>query len=241
MAELEVVKHTKAVFKIMGDKNTGWKHKFKEIILEIGIIVFAITLSLWLHNWSEHNHVKQEEKEFLTGLKVDLQKDLTELESDIKTYNQVHKGFNYFYNVAYGAPLQADSLQQYRWVLHNSTQFNPNNSRFEGLKASGKIGIIENKELLNAILELYQEDIPWLLMLNESINSYKKEKLEASMNTFLVVDRNNNGNLEDVLHEPLIQNHLRQIGAFGEVKNQYSKVIEKNTKVLALIEKQLQE
>ncbi|QHL86594.1 hypothetical protein GU926_03715 [Nibribacter ruber] len=238
MAELEVVKHTKQVFKIMKDPNTGWKHKLKETLLEIGIIVFAITLSLWLHNWSEHNHVKQEEKEFLTGLKLDLQKDLTELKSDVKTYAFVKQGFSYFYQVAYGVPLHQDSLQKYRWVLRNTTQFNSNNSRFEGLKASGKLGIIENKELLNHILELYQEDIPWLIGQNEDLNFYKSEKLENTLFDRLVLDKNENGNWETVFREPKVQNLLRQHVGFQEVIGQYKKVIAKNSKVIALIEKE---
>ncbi|GGK69829.1 hypothetical protein ACD591_03650 [Rufibacter glacialis] len=238
MAELEVVKHTKAVFKIMKDSKTDWKHKLKETFIEIGIIVFAITLSLWLHNWSEQNHVRQEEKEFLTGLKIDLEKDLEELKGDAKTYRFVHDGFGYFYSVAYGTPLQQDSLKKYRWILYNTTQFNSNNSRFEGLKASGKLGIIENKELLTSILELYQEDIPWLISLNADHNTYKSEKLEPAMFTHLILDKNQNGNWESAFREPKVQNLLWQFSNFKEVIGQYEKVIAKNNKILALIDKE---
>ncbi len=241
MAELEVVKHTKAVYNVMKDPDTGWKHKLKETLIEIGIIVFAITLSLWLHNWSEHNHLKQEEREFLTGLQVDLQKDLTELEGDVKTYKIVKKGFNYFYNVAYGLPLQQDSLNQYKWVMYNTTHFNSNNSRYEGLKASGKLDIIENKELLNNILELYQEDIPWLNLLNADMNDYKREKLEPAINTFLIQDKNNNGNWEQVLREPQIQNNLRHFNSFDEIIAKYDGIIEKYNKTLALIAEEVKE
>ncbi|MBC5774309.1 hypothetical protein H8S95_09575 [Pontibacter sp. KCTC 32443] len=235
MAELEVVKHTKAVYNIMKNPQTGWKHKLKETLIEIGIIVFAITLSLWLHNWSEHNHVKQEEREFLIGLQIDMQKDLTELGGDVKTYRNVKKGFDYFYNVAYGSPLQQDSLKQYKWVMYNTTHFNSNNSRYEGLKASGKLGIIENKKLLNNILELYQEDIPWLNLLNADMNDYKREKLEPAINTFLIQDKNNNGNWEHVLREPQIQNNLRHSASLNEIMAKYDSVIEKYNKTLVLI------
>jgi hypothetical protein len=238
MAELEVVKHTKAVYHIMKDANTTWKHKLKETLIEIGIIVFAITLSLWLHNWSEHNHIKQEEKEFLTGLKIDLQKDLTELKSDAATYRLVNQGFTYFLDVAYGAPLQQDSLDKYRWALSNLTQFNSNNSRFEGLKASGKLGIIENKELLNNMLELYQEDIPWLISQNAYLNNYKREKLEATMFNHLVLDKQLNGNWESTFRNAKVQHLLRQFTKLDEVIGQYEKVITKNSRVISLIEKE---
>ncbi|MER2997134.1 hypothetical protein [Pontibacter populi] len=241
MAVLEVIKHTKAAFKIMKDPQTGWKHKLKEVLIEIGIIVFAITLSLWLHNWSEQNHIKQEEKEFLTGLKVDLEKDLTELNGDIETYRNVEKGFNYFYKVAYGLPLQQDSLKLYKWVLYNTTHFNSNNSRYEGLKASGKLGIIENKELLNNILELYQEDILWLNLLNADLNNYKREKLEPAINTFLIQDKDNNGNWEQVLREPQIQNNLRHFARLNEIMAKYDSLITKYNKTISLIAEEIEE
>lgn len=236
MAELEVVKHTKAIYKTVNDPHSGWKHKLKETLLEIGIIVFAITLSLWLHNWSEHNHVKQEEKEFLTGLKDDIQRDLIQLKAGINTYREVKKGLQYFKEVGYGVPLQQDSLRQYRWIFYSTTHFTPGNSRFEGLKASGKLGIIENKELLKNILELYQEDIPWLIRISETLNTYKRERLEPTISTFLILDKYRNGNWEQVLRKPQVQNlFIISPGAVKQIQEQYESVIAKYNKVLTLI------
>ena len=82
MAEQEVIKHVKEVVAISKDKTKKWQTKVLEILLEIGIIVFAVTLSIWLHNWSDSNKDREEEREFLTGLKGDLQADMVEMRSD---------------------------------------------------------------------------------------------------------------------------------------------------------------
>ena len=92
MAEQEVIKHTKKVIQTAGDHEKGWKHKLKEIILEVLIIVFAVTLSISLHNWSEKRHDRHEEHAFLEGLRKDLKNDIVEMQDDSIAYQRVAKG-----------------------------------------------------------------------------------------------------------------------------------------------------
>ena len=54
MAEQEIIKHTKKIFKAIGKENVTIWHKLKEFAIEIIIIVIAISLSIWFHNYSEH-------------------------------------------------------------------------------------------------------------------------------------------------------------------------------------------
>jgi len=56
-------------------QHSFWE-KVKEVAIEIFIIVFAVTLSIWLHSWSDHRHEQKEVEEFLSGLKGDLAKDI---------------------------------------------------------------------------------------------------------------------------------------------------------------------
>ncbi|MGN6292374.1 MAG: hypothetical protein ACTHMV_06460 [Chitinophagaceae bacterium] len=80
------------------------------------------------------------------------------MKEDSGSYHRVFRGVNYFGKVANGEPLNRDSLQEYSNIFYNTTYLSPNISRFEGLKASGKMGIIENKEILSDMLALYQEN-----------------------------------------------------------------------------------
>jgi hypothetical protein len=238
MADLEVAKHTKKVYKIWKRPENSLKHKITETLVEIAIIVFAITLSLWLHNWSEHNHLVQEEKEFLQGLKVDLEQDLKEMQADKNAYEGVEKGLNYFYSVSFGAAVTDDSVKRYSPIFYNTTRLNSNDSRFQGLKASGKIGIIENKILLNSILEFYQEDIPMLNYLNDNFNNFKKQRLEPFLDQHLELNEHGTGNWQQVLQMPEARNQMRRVGGIDEIINQYQKVMEKCKKIISLIKKQ---
>ena len=84
MAELEVAKHGKNVIHLIGKKEHKLADKLREIALEIAIIVFAVSMSIWLHGLSEHHHKQQEVRSFLLGLKGDLARDADKL-AEMKT------------------------------------------------------------------------------------------------------------------------------------------------------------
>ena len=95
MAEEEIAKHTKKAYKIWNSKEHGFWHKTKEFFIEILIIVFSITISIWLHDKSEHGHQQKEVKEFLLGLREDLLADIKEMNDDKASYLNQGKAFNY--------------------------------------------------------------------------------------------------------------------------------------------------
>ena len=159
MAEDEIAKHSRAVYKAWKNPHTSWQHKLREIITEVLIITFAISLSVWLHNWSDELHEHREEKEFLTGLRKDLQGDLENVRDSRDLYLKASRGFRYFTTVSNGTPLSPDSADHYNGVFFNTTDLDPHTSRYEGLKGSGKFGVIENKQLLNDIIDFHESTI----------------------------------------------------------------------------------
>lgn len=159
MAENEIVKHVEAAYKALKRPNTNWLHKLKEVLIEIAIIVFAVTLSIWFHNWSDSLHEHREEREFLTALKGDIQADLENARGDSAFYATQLYRFRYFERVAIGERLSLDSLTAYQGVFFSNATLEPHISRYEGLKGSGKLGIIENADLLNNIINLHEEAI----------------------------------------------------------------------------------
>jgi hypothetical protein len=156
MAENEIAKHTKTIYKTLKNKEEGWLQKLKEIIVEILIIVFAVSISIWFHNWSDRLHERTEEKEFLTGLQKDLNGDMVNLNESLQFYKYSLAATDYFLRVGKGAPFNKDSVNKYDNVFFSSTDLEPHTSRYEGLKGSNSFGIIEDKELLNDIIDLHE-------------------------------------------------------------------------------------
>jgi hypothetical protein len=167
MAELEIIKHTKKAYKIYKTPNMGLKAKLTDILTEIVIIVFAVSISIWLSNWSERRHDRKEEKEFLLGFKKDLQSEISRIKNSKDFYLFALKGISYFIKVGNGAPLNKDSINIYSGIFFSSTDLYPHIGRYEGLKSSGKFKIIENKELLNNIIELQETIVERIQTLND--------------------------------------------------------------------------
>ncbi|UOQ97108.1 hypothetical protein MUN81_17940 [Hymenobacter sp. 5317J-9] len=235
MIEIDLVtKHGK---KALGmeeshDKAKGWRHRLPEILLEIGIIVFAITLSIQLHAWHEHSVERAEERKFLTGLRADLASDLTELRNDSLTYARVLHGYEYFRNLN-ARTLNVDSVHKYQWVLFNTTSLLPNSSRFEGLKSAGKLGIIENDELLNDILDNYQEKIPSLVNETRAFSDYKARTILQYLDSHL---QRSGDNFLAVMQADMMYNYLNKDPAIHDIIGRYHGVLQHTRKIIREID-----
>lgn len=171
--EHEITGHSRKIYKISKNKSMPFWKKVKEIAIEVGIIVFAVSLAAFLERTREHSNEQAAVKEFLVGLKVDLLGDIQEMTEDKKSFTGSGGAFNYLYNLKKSQSINKDSIRKYERYYSNSTGLIANDGRFEGFKSSGRIITIENKELQNDIMDLYQEDIPSLLA---STNAYTKRK-----------------------------------------------------------------
>jgi Family of unknown function (DUF6090) len=178
MAEEEIAKHTKRLYKTWFNKELTIWHKISEFLIEIAIIVFAVTISIWFHNMSEHRHQQEDVKQFLEGLKSDLTSDIAEMNNDKKSFENQRTIFSYLASLKKNEIPNRDTLHKYSNWLNNSTALNPNDGRFQGFKSSGKIGTIENKDLQNDIMDLYEEAIPMLLASTTSYNNTKLKLFE---------------------------------------------------------------
>ena len=237
MAEDEVIKHTKKIYKTWMSRDIPFWHKISEFLIEILIIVFAVTISIWFHNLSEHRHEQADVRYFLEGLKSDLTSDIKEMKSDKESYLFQKTLFSYLSHLRIEEPVSLDTLRKYRNWLQNTTGLNPNDGRFEGFKSSGKIGTIENKGLQNDIMDLYEEDIPALLTSSRYYTSTKlklfdffyknlKRTTDSTSNLAILLKTDEGHNLSDALHSP------------DQIIGQYDDCIALMTKIIGEIDNQ---
>ncbi len=236
MAEQEVVKHTKKIYNTLKSPEHSWWHKIKEFLIEIFIIVFAISLSIWFHNRSEHAHQETEVKEFLLGLRDDMKNDIREMGEDIKSYAGQKKLFDLLSAVKMTDQINIDSFSKYKGFLNNSTELIQNNGRFEGFKSAGKMGLIEDKILQNDIMDVYQENIPSLLT---STGSYVKIKDELSSYIRKTKKRvtDSTNNLVSILLTEEGRNYSLNLSSTDYIVERYAKCIEKMKSIIDKIEK----
>jgi hypothetical protein len=241
MAEQEVAKHTKKVYKIWNSKQHNFWHKCKEFFLEILIIVFAVTVSIWFHNLSEKRHDRAEAKVFLTGLKGDLQKDIAEMKEDTMSYHVQYHFFKLLADSAAGIKDTAIIHENY-WMFSNTTALIPNISRFEALKYSGKMNMIENKELLDEILNLYQEKTPKLEETGTNTSNFKTNLISNYFDEKMLFGSNKEKQLLQYIKEDERLRYIfkRSYSNMPYIIRLYKEVILQNKKLIAMIDKELE-
>lgn len=239
MAEQEVAKHTKKVYKVWASKEHSWKHKLQEFLIEILIIVFAVSLSIWFHNASEKSHDRKEAKAYLVGLKKDLVKDIEEMQSDSMSYAEQLTFFKYL--VDKRTDLDTTYIKKLFYLFNNETVLIPNISRFEALKYSGKMNIIENKDLLDEILNLYEEKIPLLVKTAKGFNEYKNSTFGAYIEANRFYGNPNNLALYKALktNDDLNYYFKRTSKIIPNIMREYHDVIQHNEKLVTMIEKEV--
>ena len=240
MAEQEIIKHTKAIVDLSTDRKKPWQHRIREIIGEILIIVFAVSISIWFHNWSESWKDRTQEKNFLEGLKTDLLADMKEMNGDRASYAFGMKGVKYFEKVGAGMPLDEDSLRAYESIFFGDIQINPRISRFEALKGSGRLDIISNNELLIHITDLYTKDFPQIIRINVYFNNLRNQNILPLVGSHIILDTAGHGtNWAEILR----MSQMRLLVKLGESAescvNDYSTGINKCQMIIQEIDKEL--
>jgi hypothetical protein len=159
VAEQEIAKHTKNVISLVSRNEHGWRHKLSEAGLEIITIMFAVSLSIWLHGLGEHHHEQEQVRDFLLGLRHDLQSDLENI-AEVEAYDhKLDANFAYLGKLDPAAAPDPDKFPQAYDLTWSNIFFTPSTSRYEGFKSAGRLGNIENDALTAKMLELYESDI----------------------------------------------------------------------------------
>jgi len=217
-------------------KKSVWK-RLGEIMVEMIIIVFAVSFAVFMERQRELHHEENEVKEFLIGLKTDLKNDIAEMEEDKDSYKAQAKWMAYF---GKEEKISKDSLKRYEWILWNNTHLLVNNGRYEGFKSSGKINTIENTELRNNILDLYQETIVALTNNTQGYINLKKD-----FHRLIYQGRKNEGkendNLAEVLQSQEVKNYCMRLRFTGEPVRRYDSAISRSQRIIELIDGEYRE
>jgi len=156
----EITKHSEKIYKTVKNSEHTLGEKVKEIIIEICIIVFAVTLSIGLHSWSEHRHQQEEVSVFLANLKNDLKNDIKNIDDEKEAYQKSNMSYE---KILALTPLQLDSIYKSKNIVDfpvHSHGHTMNIGNYEGFKSSGKIGYIEDEKLKQKMLSYYQIFVP---------------------------------------------------------------------------------
>ena len=129
-----------------------WTHYFWEFFM----LFLAVTLGFLVENQREHYVERHKAHEFAESLIADLEKDKTQLISDIKEIDFVGARIDTFRTLAQTkniSDLAGGTWHYYARFTSWYFSFNPNNATIEQLKSSGSLRYFKNKEVVNAIAQ----------------------------------------------------------------------------------------
>jgi len=124
-------------------------------------------------------------------------------------------------------------------LFYNTTFFQVNGSRYQALKASGKLNIIENKILLDNMINFYEQDVVYINMLNNNFNSYKTGKLGEFLDDNVIVGTDGKNNWAAILKNNRIRNALLRVSTAQEAINAYTLAEKHVEKIQELITEEL--
>jgi len=161
MAEEEKIReHAKQALEALTDKKKKWKDRLRDFLWEIIIIVVAINLTLWFHNWSDKRHDRELEKNFLIGIRSDLNNIKKELNWSFTTYQPTLDYYDSVWVQINEHRINKAFVDTNSYNLVNTLNFLYDNSRFDNFKSSGYLRLIENDSLSMHITYLYTILLP---------------------------------------------------------------------------------
>lgn len=129
------------------------KHKWAEYLLETIVIVVGILVAFGLNNWNENRQSRAKEIEVLYEIIDALSSDSVTLNYNIERHNEGKLSGEIILD-SFDRGIYADSLDRHFARINNYTKFGWRSGPYESLKSSGT-SIISNRDLLSAILNLY--------------------------------------------------------------------------------------
>ncbi len=144
------------------EKNKTGKY-LKYAMGEIILVVIGILLALQINNWNEQRKEANIELELLQSLKSGLEKDLDDLDGNVKSHKRgIAASDSIFYALENKKPIEIPRISRNFSDFMTTTYFLYSTSAFETLKSKG-ITIISNAKLRDEIIGVYDSQYNFFL------------------------------------------------------------------------------
>jgi hypothetical protein len=242
MSEEKTIEHTKAALHLMKDKSRSLKEKFIGFIEEIFIIVLAVSITLMFHNWNDERHERAIERDFLKGTAEDLKQGATNLEGSIKSFQPTLDYYNTVWKQINDHKIDVRYVDSLGYNLMNTNYFVFDDSRFEGFKSSGYLRLIENKQLLKHLVNLYSVYMPFERETDVNVFHTREQDFDRYIGVKLNLDTSQNIRISPLLNDPAVRYQIfRYVVIFEERKRHKQDMIKRINALAKEIETELKE
>jgi hypothetical protein len=239
MSEEKVIQHAGKAVHVLKNKKLHWKEKLKELTEEILIIVLAVSLTLFFHNWNDERHEHAMEREFLAGIRDDLKTEADNLESSIKWFQPTIDYYENVWGQITTNKLNPAYIDTNSMFLTNTSYFVFDNGRFEGFKASGYLRLIENKELLKHLITLYTTYMPFEQDADKNVFRTREQDYNTYIGIKGIIDSTGT-HVSKIINDPAVRYQIARYAGYFEERKQHKQALVKEIRAMAAeIDKEL--
>jgi hypothetical protein len=238
MSEEKVIQHTENILHTVGNKKLTWRAKVKEVVLEICIISFAVSLTLFLHNWNDGLHERRLAREFLAGIRQDLKIDSARLAYQIGFFKPIVHYYGELRREILENKIDAAYADTNSSNLAVDAHFHFDNGRFESFKSSGYLRLIENQKLSTDLTNLFTVYLPTEVDRDREFFSKRLDDFEKYFIGMRpeIIDSSGNIKVSPLLKDPMIKYEIQiNYEVFANKIKQKSEVIGKINQLTAEI------
>lgn len=126
---------------------------------EIVLIVVGILIAVQIGDWNEGRNNRQEERQILTRIALEMDAGLSEIAHYQPVFDQKEKELNHILEILRGTPVEDEAA--FLQTFASSTDFSWTQVRFpsatfDEITSSGKMGLVRSVKLRNEIATLYR-------------------------------------------------------------------------------------
>jgi len=210
MAEEEKIReHALNALQALTDRKKGWREKLKDFFWEMFIIILAVNITLWFHNWSEKRHERELEKNFLIGTKGDLDQVKHDMEINLSSTQPILDYYDSVWVQMNEHRIDKAFIDTHSENLMNTNYFNYNNSRFESFKSSGYLRLIGNDSLSFDITTLYTVLLPAQVSVEQMTFNERRQQYITYIGSKGRMDSSGKIIISDMLNSPDVKFQIK--------------------------------
>ncbi|HEY4112259.1 hypothetical protein [Puia sp.] len=240
MAEEKIIKHAGDAARALLKKEHSWKKKLREFFFEIFIIVVAVSITLWFHNWNDHLHEQRLARDFLVGIRADLKVTADKLAEHRHDYQHTLDYYDAIWKQISENRIDKAYMDSLSGNLTNMVGFTFDNSRFESFKSSGNLRLIENQPLMQNITRMFTVTLPDRVASDRMIFEERRNQYITYIGTRTPFGPRGNSLISGYTNDPAIRFQIMwQRDLLNEMKDQKLLVAEEVGKLMAEIDAEL--
>ena len=237
MAEEKIIKHTGEAARALLKENVSWKKKLQEFFFEIFIIVIAVSVTLWFHNWNDHLHEKRLASDFLAGTRGDLKFIADKLDRDRATFQHTLDYYDTIWKQISENRVDKRHMDSLSGNLTNMLGFAFDNSRFESFKSSGNLRLIEDQRLMQDITRMFTVTLPDREASDQMIFQERRTAYITYIGTKTAIGPRGNSLISGFVNDPAIRFQVMWQGALlNEMKGQKMELVAEIRKLVTEID-----